>query len=140
MDFVPGEEQQALQDAELVVAVGRGAKRSENVPLVRALADSMGAALGATRDVVDRGWLSYPHQIGLSGKTITPRLYVGVGASGSIQHLAGMQTAETIIAINNDPEAQIFRVADFGIVADLFEVVPILTEKIRQARSDDRKQ
>jgi len=137
LDFVPAGEKHALQDAELVVAVGRGVKKGENVPLVKALADSMGAALGATRDVVDRGWLSYPHQIGLSGKTITPRLYVGVGVSGSIQHLAGMQTAETIVAINNDPEAQIFRVADHGIVADLFEAVPILTDKIRELREGD---
>ena len=91
-------------------------------------------ALGATRDVVDRGWLSYPHQIGLSGKTVTPKLYVGVGASGSIQHLAGMQTSENIVAINNDPDAQIFRVADIGIVGDLFEVVPVLTKKIEAAK------
>lgn len=98
-----------------------------------ALADSLDAAVGATRDVVDRGWLSYPHQVGLSGKTITPKLYMGVGVSGSIQHLAGMQTSENIIAINIDPDAQIFRVAEIGIVGDLFEVVPVLTEKIRQA-------
>ena len=107
-------------------------KKAENLSLIRALADALGAAVGASRDVVDRGWLSYPHQIGLSGKTITPKLYVGVGVSGSIQHLAGMQTSEHIIAINNDPEAQIFRVAELGIVGDLFDVVPVLTEKIRK--------
>jgi len=133
--FTPSGEQRSIQDADSVVAVGRGIKRAENIPLVAALAEAMGAALGATRDVVDRGWLSYPHQIGLSGKTIAPRLYVGVGVSGSIQHLAGMQTAETIVAINNDPDAQIFKVADFGIVADLFEVVPILIEKIGAAKA-----
>ncbi len=135
VDFVAAEAEHGIQTADLVVAVGRGIKKAENIPLAQSLADSLSAALGATRDVVDRGWLSYPHQIGLSGKTITPKLYLGIGASGSIQHLAGMQTSETIIAINSDPDAQIFRVADFGIVADLFEVVPALTKKIREARN-----
>jgi len=132
--FVKNAEQHGLQEADAVVAVGRGIKKGENVPMVQKLADSLDAALGATRDVVDRGWLSYPHQIGLSGKTVTPKLYIGVGASGSIQHLAGMQTSETIIAINSDAEAQIFKVADIGIVGDLFEIVPVLTRKIAAAR------
>jgi len=132
--FVAEKGEHGIQDADIVVAVGRGIKKGENIPLVRKLADALGAALGASRDVVDRGWLSYPHQIGLSGKTVTPKLYIGVGVSGSIQHLAGMQTAETIVAINSDPDAQIFRVADFGIVGDLFEVVPVLTEKLSEAR------
>ncbi len=135
VDFIADESEHGLQDADAVVAVGRGIKKSENIPLVQSLADSLDAALGATRDVVDRGWLSYPHQIGLSGKTITPKLYLGVGASGSIQHLAGMQTSETIVAINSDPDAQIFRVADVGIVGNLFDVVPVLTEKINAIRS-----
>jgi electron transfer flavoprotein alpha subunit len=117
-----------------VVAVGRGIKKAENIPVMEDLAESLDAALGATRDVVDRGWLSYPHQIGLSGKTVTPKLYVGAGASGSIQHLAGMQTSENIVAINTDPDAQIFRVADIGVVGDLFEVVPALAKKIRQVK------
>jgi len=104
------------------------------VPLARRLADVLGAALGASRDVVDRGWLSYPHQVGLSGKTITPKLYVGLGVSGSVQHLAGMQTSQTIVAINTDPEAPIFRVADFGIVGDMFDVLPALVEKLREAK------
>jgi electron transfer flavoprotein alpha subunit len=99
--------------------------------LARAFADKIGAALGASREVVDRGWLSYPHQIGLSGKTISPKLYVGLGVSGAIQHLAGMQTSAKIAAVNTDPDAQIFKVADFGIVGDLFEVLPALTEKLR---------
>ena len=134
--FVADTDQHGLADADAVVAAGRGIRKGDNVALVQGLADALDAALGATRDVVDRGWLSYPHQIGLSGKTVTPRLYVGVGVGGSIQHLAGMQTAETVVAINIDPDAQLFRVADFGIVADLFDVVPVLVEKIRAARKE----
>ncbi|MCX6986267.1 MAG: electron transfer flavoprotein subunit alpha/FixB family protein, partial [Lentisphaerae bacterium] len=130
--FIPNEEEQSLHDAEIVVVAGRGIKKAENIALIRELANALGGTLAATRDVVDRGWLSYPHQIGLSGKTISPKLYVGVGVSGSIQHLAGMQTSETIIAINNDPEAQIFKVADFGIVGDLFEIVPALIREIKK--------
>lgn len=129
--FVPSTERHALQDAEIVVVAGRGIKKAENVTIVQQLADALGAALGATRDVVDRGWLSYPHQVGLSGKTISPKIYIGVGVSGSIQHLAGMQTAQTIIAINKDPDAQIFKVADYGIIGDLFDVVPALTVRVR---------
>mgnify|MGYP002355553739 CR=1 FL=1 len=115
LGFVPASESRALQDADAVVAVGRGIRRPENVGLIRELADVLGAALGASRDVVDRGWLDYSHQVGLSGKTVTPRLYVAVGLSGSIQHLAGMQTSGTIVAINSDPSAQILSVADLGI-------------------------
>ncbi|MCK4276933.1 MAG: electron transfer flavoprotein subunit alpha/FixB family protein, partial [Phycisphaerae bacterium] len=90
VDFMPNPDEHALADADVIVAVGRGIKKSENVSVGQELADALDAALGATRDVVDRGWLSYPHQIGLSGKTVTPKLYIGIGASGSIQHLAGM--------------------------------------------------
>ncbi|MCP3966137.1 MAG: electron transfer flavoprotein subunit alpha/FixB family protein [Lentisphaerae bacterium] len=130
--FVPEEEEFNLQDAERIVVVGRGIKKAENLPLIRELADALGAAVGATREVIDRGWLSYPHQIGLSGKTVTPKFYFAVGISGAIQHLAGMQTSETIVAVNSDPEAQIFQVADFGIVGNLFEVLPPLIEKIKR--------
>ena len=132
--FIPNTEKHGLAEAQRVVAVGRGIKKAENLKIVAPLVEALDAALGASRDVVDRGWLSYPHQIGLSGKTITPKLYVGVGVSGSIQHLAGMQTSETIVAINNDGDAQIFRVADFGIVGDLFEVVPALVAVIGKAK------
>lgn len=128
-------EEHGLAEAETVVCVGRGIKRGENLPLARKLADGLNAALGATRDVVDRGWLDYPHQIGLSGKTVTPKLYVSIGVSGAIQHLAGMQTAGTIVAIDQDPEAQIFKVADIGIVGDLFQVVPALVEKLDASRA-----
>jgi len=132
--FSPNEEEQTIQDAEVIVTAGRGIKKAENVQLIRRLAEAMGGALGASRDVVDRGWLSYPHQVGLSGKTVRPKLYVAVGVSGSVQHLAGMQTSETIVAINNDPDAPIFRVADFGIVGDLFEVVPALLKRLDRGR------
>jgi electron transfer flavoprotein alpha subunit len=132
--FIPSPAQQGLSEAEIVVAVGRGIKKAENLPVVQPLVEALHAALGATRDVVDRGWLPYPYQIGLSGKTITPKLYVGVGVSGSIQHLAGMQTADTIVAINNDPDAQIFRVADFGIVGDLFAVIPVLAQRMKETK------
>ncbi len=133
-EFLPAEDTHALGEADVVVSAGRGIKKGENLPAVTELAEALDAALGASRDVVDRGWLAYPHQVGLSGKTVSPRLYVACGISGAIQHLAGMQTAEHIIAINSDPEAQIFRVADIGIVGDLFEVLPVLARRIREEK------
>ncbi|HYA15024.1 MAG TPA: electron transfer flavoprotein subunit alpha/FixB family protein [Syntrophales bacterium] len=135
LDFVKSQDEHGLADADTIVSVGRGIKKGENLKVIKPLVDAMECALGASREVIDRGWLSYPHQVGLSGKTVTPKLYVAVGISGSIQHLAGMQTSENIVAINSDPDAQIFRVANIGIVGNLFDVVPVLTEKIRQARS-----
>jgi electron transfer flavoprotein alpha subunit len=135
VEFVPNESEHSLQDSDLVISVGRGIKKGENLPLVEELAEELGAALGASRDVVDRGWLSYPYQVGLSGKTISPKLYIACGISGAIQHLAGMQTSETIVAVNSDGDAQIFSVADFGIVGDMFEILPVLRDRIRQAGS-----
>ena len=132
LGFLADESEHGIQEAEIVVTAGRGVKKAENVALVAELAQALGGALGASRDVIDRGWLPYPHQVGLSGKTVTPKLYVAVGVSGAIQHLAGMQTSDTIVAINSDPDAPIFNVADFGIVGDLFEVLPVLTERIRK--------
>ncbi len=119
-----------IEEADRVVAGGRGMKKGDNFSLLRDLAGRFDAAVGATRDAVDRGWAEYPQQIGLSGKTVVPKLYMAFGISGSIQHLAGMKTAETIVAVNTDPDAQIFHVADFGIVGDLFEVIPELIKEL----------
>jgi len=135
--FVENSQEHALADADAVVTVGRGIGRGDNLPVARKLADALDAALGATRDVVDRGWLAYPHQIGLSGKTVTPRLYVALGVSGSVQHLAGMQTADTIIAVNRDADAPIFRVADLGIVGNLLDIVPAITEKVTAEKKEE---
>ena len=125
------DEKQELSSAKRIVAVGRGIKKPENLPMIRELASLLGAAVGATREIVDRGWLPYSCQIGLSGRTVTPDLYIGLGVSGAIQHLAGMQTAKRIIAVNTDAEAQIFSLADLAIVGSLHDVVPKLIEKIR---------
>jgi electron transfer flavoprotein alpha subunit len=132
------QENSNLQEAEVIVSGGRGLKKAENFSLIYRLAKLLSGAVGATRDAVDRGWLSYPHQIGLSGKTVSPKVYICAGVSGSIQHLAGMKTAENIIAINTNPDAQIFKVANYGIVGDLFEILPILIQKL-EARTQIKK-
>lgn len=124
------EEATSIQDADIIVSGGRGLRKKENFALIRQLAKNLCGVVGASRDVVDRGWISYPHQVGLSGKTVSPKLYIAIGISGSIQHLAGIKTSDIIIAINNDPDAQIFKISDFGIVGDLFEVVPLLNERL----------
>ncbi len=119
-----------IQGADIVVSGGGGLKKRENFGMIKKLAENLGGVVGASRVAVDRGWMSYPHQVGLSGKTVTPKLYIAVGISGSIQHLAGMKTAEIIIAVNSDSDAPIFKVADFGIVGDAFEVIPALLESL----------
>ncbi len=123
-----------LSSAEIIVAVGRGIKEKDNLPLVEKLAEALGAELGASRPICDSGWLPMERQIGSSGQTVAPKLYVAVGISGAIQHLVGMKGSRTIVAINKDQEAPIFEVADYGIVGDLFEVVPALVEEIRKAK------
>jgi electron transfer flavoprotein alpha subunit len=121
-----------LSQAERIVAVGRGIKSQDNLPLAQNLAKAMGAELGASRPICDSGWLPMERQVGSSGQTVAPRLYVALGISGAIQHLVGMKGSRTIVAINKDADAPIFEVADYGIVGDLFEIVPALTAELEK--------
>lgn len=124
-----------LSKADIIVAVGRGIKSKDNIAMAEKLAEVLGGDLAASRPICDAEWLPIDRQIGSSGQTVAPKLYIAIGISGAIQHLVGMKNSQTIVAINKDPEAPIFDIADYGIVGDLFEAVPVLTEEIRKLKS-----
>ena len=123
-----------IQESDILVSGGRGLESEKGFELIRMLADALGADVAASRAVVDAGWIPYPHQVGQTGKTVAPKLYVACGISGAIQHVAGMQSADTIAAINRDKDAPIFNVADYGIVGDINEIIPKLVAKIEEYR------
>ncbi len=132
LDFVQVAETVNLADAEIIVSGGRGVGGSESFAIIRELADVLRGAVGASRAAVDAGWIPYEHQVGQTGRTVRPKIYIACGISGSIQHQAGMKTSEIIVAINKDSEAPIFKIATYGIVADLFQAVPMLTQEFRK--------
>src|SRR5215467_6519198 len=123
-----------LTQAEIIVSVGRGIKEQKNIELAKALADALGGEIAASRPICDSGWLPMDRQIGSSGQTVSPKLYLAVGISGAIQHIVGMKGSRSIIAINKDAEAPIFEIADFGVVGNLFDIVPALTEEVKKAK------
>lgn len=132
LEFIQVAETVNLMDAEIIVSGGRGVGGPENFVVIRELANVLGGAVGASRAAVDAGWIPYEHQVGQTGRTVRPKIYIACGISGSIQHQAGMKTSDIIIAINKDPEAPIFKIATYGIVADLFQAVPMMTQEFKK--------
>ena len=136
IDFSPAKEQISIIDADIIVSGGKGMGDPKGFEVIQELAEALGGAVGASRPTVDEGWIEYPHQVGLSGRTVRPKIYMACGISGAVQHLAGMKTSDVIIAINKDSEAPIFSVSTLGAVGDLYEIIPLLVKKIKERKKN----